>query len=521
MNLFKLSRTALVAGLVVTGAWFSAASAQASASLNFTTHKEIAVTVRESSSFWDNVSMLAQGIGTVTHRDPRGNVVIRLFKGVSYEDAMERLEGRANVVKAEPIAPQAPIFLQIRSVKGLRNAIEEYRETYAQYRAALGEEKDKKEGKEEGEEGDETPGLDYIESYLQYMEVRAYPGDDWDGSAYYDWARTYIAQQNNKYEGYIGENRDKQVRLAGPGFNPNFQGAAAPNWTFIGGTDINAPYRIYFGLSPVNGRVNAVAFHPTNPNTFLAGGAEGGVWRTTDAGVNWTPLGDAWPTMGVNAIAYKPNDPNVILVGTGDLNGGGKPGIGIMRTTDGGTTWTATGTSVFGSARTRRIVFDPDNNNIVYATTATGNVVRSTDAGATWTVAFANSQRWTELAVGAPRSGGRNIWAGAGGSGINPVLYRSQDQGVTWTAIALPGTGTGNIAVAASPVNPDTVYVMRTGDRQIYKSINAGATWTNTTTTFPNGSSNYNWSQSWYDWYLRCSSRPTASGNEDVLYAGL
>lgn len=525
MNLFKLSRTAMVAGLVVTGALFSTASAVAAPASAFATHKDIAITVRESASFWDTVGMLAQGIGTVTHRDPQGNVVIRLYKGISYEEALERLEGRANVLKAEPIAPQAPIFLQIRSVKGLRNAIEEYRETYAEYREAIGWEEDDKEGKEEGEEGDETPGLDYIESYLQYMEIRAYPADDWDGSAYYDWARNYIAQQNNKYEGFIGENRERQQRLTGPGFNPNFQGAAAPNWTYIGGTDINAPYRIYFGLSPVNGRINAVAFHPTNPNTFIAGGAEGGVWRTTDAGVNWTPLGDAWPTMGVNALAYKPNDPNVILVGTGDLNGGAKPGIGIMRSADGGNTWTATGTALLGSRRIRRISFDPDNNNIVYATSATGNVVRSTDGGLTWNTAFSNNQRWTELAVGAPRSGGRNIWAGAGGSGSTPVLFRSQDQGATWTAITLPGTGTGNIGVAASPVNPDTVYVMRTGDRQIYKSINAGVTWTNTTTSFPNGNSSlgatYNWSQSWYDWYLRCSSRPTASGNEDVLYAGL
>src|SRR6476661_7162715 len=76
----------------------------------------------------------------------------------------------------------------------------------------------------------------------------------------------------------------------------------------------------WFSLGPSNlsGRIQAITFDPTNDNTIYVGAAGGGVWRSTDGGRGWAPIGDDLPTLNLGAIAVVPHDPRILIVGTGD-----------------------------------------------------------------------------------------------------------------------------------------------------------------------------------------------------------
>lgn len=142
--------------------------------------------------------------------------------------------------------------------------------------------------------------------------------------------------------------------------------------------------------APVSGRVRAVAIDESDPirATFYVGGATGGVWKTVNGGMSWTPLSDAEESVAIGAIAIDPQDSSIIYVGTGEY-GGGYEGAGILRSTDGGSTWTRLGAAEFTGGRIARIALDPTptvnpaKNRIVYLAGNLG-LFRSADAGATW-----------------------------------------------------------------------------------------------------------------------------------------
>jgi len=170
----------------------------------------------------------------------------------------------------------------------------------------------------------------------------------------------------------------------------------------------------------VSGRATAVAIDPadTTGNTVLLGGAYGGLWKSTNAGsqssnpasVTWQALIDEQPTLAVGAIALQPGS-NVILVGTGETNSSGDSyyGLGILRSADGGSTWTqiqqaASGQSFLGIGFSK-IAFSTVNPNLVIAATAGDN----------------------GLYVGREEDGNSTARG----------LYYSQDGGVTWNRVAL------------------------------------------------------------------------------------
>src|SRR4051812_46790447 len=74
------------------------------------------------------------------------------------------------------------------------------------------------------------------------------------------------------------------------------------------------------GNSGSTGRISAIACHPTNPSLYHVGGADGGVWRSSDAGAHWQPLTDSQPTTAIGALAFDPTNPQVIYAGTGEAN---------------------------------------------------------------------------------------------------------------------------------------------------------------------------------------------------------
>lgn len=394
------------------------------------------------------------------------------------------------VVVAHPLLdrPTPPKRGDLRSVKALRAKVEAIEREAERLSRETGKHVD-----------EESLGLDYLEALLWRTHQRAYPNDQIDVAAY-ERAR---AKRN---------------------LNASIQAIpGSARWESIGPRNLDIPYRIYYGVPPLSGRVNALAIHPTQPNTFFLGSAGGGVWKSTNAGSTWVPLTDGWETLQVSCLKIAPSNPDIIYVGTGDFQGYGPYSVGIMKSTDGGATWTNLGRNPLGNFAVSSIAVDPDDPNLIHAATGRGKnywgrIYRSTDGGQTWASAFAVDAPWSQLTYGAPRNDGtRDLWAVGGG---NPGrVYKSTDRGQNWTAVTVTGMAGSMDAldVGTSPADPDTAYLLANNQRRIYKTTNGGTTWSNVTGNFPNGSNNYNWSQSWYDWHLTVTRR----NNQDVVYVGL
>ncbi|GEM_PF-953445 len=348
-------------------------------------------------------------------------------------------------------------------------------------------------------------------------------------------------------------------------------------WENIGPFAMEPRYQSTLGLlnSFMSGRVNAVAYDPKNPLTFYAAAAGGGLWRTQDGGFTWTSLGDSFPVQQASAIAISPANNKVIFVGTGDFDGGSGAGIGIMRSVNGGATFVNVGQEL---GTVSAIVIDPESPQTILATTRNsrltgGGIYRSTDNGNTWTDVTPDTllddrdpdnnppnqpqpigEGWSDLEISvADAEGNRFLYATNRRGG----LFRSDDRGETWFRLNPPlrynhiqpiprdqhpdddGTqpdfndpyaGGYGIEVATSAVEPETVYVIdsnaRFSDGRVWRSTDAGETWTEISGSFPatEGPSN-NWTLSNYALSLNAVPTMTfdGSGNPvlvDTLYGG-
>ena len=252
-----------------------------------------------------------------------------------------------------------------------------------------------------------------------------------------------------------------------------------------GGTwDQLAPLDGYVGTSgnPGLGRVNVIAFHPSDPNTVFAGTPAGGLWKTSNAGVDWIPLTDGIPSIGVSGIVVHPTSPNTIYILTGDGDGAHTPSIGVLKTTDGGLNWANTGLTwdVTELNRGYKLVMHPDNPQILLVACNDG-LLRTTDGGTVWDTVFAGNFYDIEFKPDNPTV----VYAAR-----NDRFYRSDNSGATWTEYdsGLP-TGESRIAIAVTPDNPDYVYYLAgpggpTGSfKGLYRSVDSGETWAVRTTT--------------------------------------
>jgi photosystem II stability/assembly factor-like uncharacterized protein len=392
--------------------------------------------------------------------------------------------------------------LRFNSVRALERWIE-------QLKAGSGRDADM-----EGRPGAEAEnGADYLEAYLYYLRQRAYPRDTVDWSEY----RRAEAHRDALPPARIG---------AGVGILPQIGGT----WEFVGPNNLAAPYRIYNGLGPLSGRVNAIAYDPQKAGVLYIGAAGGGLWKTADSGQTWTCLSDGWPAEQVSSIAIDPTNHNTIYVGTGDFPGYGALGFGLMKTTDGGQTWTNLGNAQFGNCAVSSVVVDPENPKII--TVAPGRppawwayVWRSTDGGNTWTSVINVWAHWSRLAYGAKATNGSRYLYATGHDNGGQV-YRSANRGKTWTKLSPPLSDVNwydqnSLQIATSPTQPNTVYLITGFDRKIFKSTNAGAKWTDITGDIETGANNYNWSQADYDLHITCGSRTVGGKPQDVLYVGL
>jgi hypothetical protein len=249
--------------------------------------------------------------------------------------------------------------------------------------------------------------------------------------------------------------------------------AATPSWTALGPSQIpggqtdtthgGPPGSNPYAAGTVSGRVSAIAVDPTDPNVVYCGGAQGGVWKTTNAlaaSPTWTPISDFEASLAIGDIAIDPVDHNIIYVGTGEANGSCDSyyGQGILRSTDGGATWTLfNGGGFFTNEAISRIVIDPDSAGSATSTTL-----------------------WASTVLGFFASGTEDCNAPPGA--YNGALFRSTDSGQTWEVQDVPTGAAGSARVhdlGLDPENSNFLYVAVRGFPEatggIWRSNNAKA----------------------------------------------
>lgn len=432
-----------------------------------------------------------------------GTLKLVVRQGVSVETAARALARRREVLEVRtPGGKLVSAAHDLRSVSALSGIIK---------RLGGDEKPSYEERREEAENHEEKgAGTEYLEALRAWIKPRAYPYDRIDADAY----DAAIAQAKKMKAATIGNGKGGGTKAAAVAVVPGVTG----KWQFVGPKNLNTPYTTYYGQRPTSGRVNAVAYDPKNTKIIYAGAPQGGVMKSTDGGVSWTPIGDSWGYNTVSCIAVDPKSTSTIYVGTGDFQGlVGAYTMGIMKSTDGGNTWTNLGASLFGGAAVSAIAIDPNNSSILTITTGRGSdgvgkVYRSTNGGTSWTTAINTLANWSSASYAvADSSGKRSLYVTGNG-----VLYRSDDSGATWTSLTAPGTANSfNLPfIAGSAVDPKTAYLMSTQDQKIYKSTDSGSTWNDITGSFP---SSGNWGQGFYDWYIAAYK----DGTKDHLFVGL
>lgn len=230
-------------------------------------------------------------------------------------------------------------------------------------------------------------GADFLTPLLAWWHQRAYPGNSIDWSAY-SRAAAHVRKMPPAFFGKRGPGMDSGYGLSrGQRRMMSVTASAGSRWEYIGPNKmIPTAQRVYNGVDPLSGRVNGIAFAPSTPGTVYIA-TMGGVWKSADSGGHWSPLSDGWPTLQAGCVAVDPTKSNVVYAGTGDFDGQGLLGgsslpnpfqvnagypFGLMKSTDGGATWSVQGQKQFGNVIISRIVVDPDNPQDILVATGRG-----------------------------------------------------------------------------------------------------------------------------------------------------
>jgi hypothetical protein len=315
-----------------------------------------------------------------------------------------------------------------------------------------------------------------------------------------EWRRQWFTATRSADESALGDARDAAIahklalieelgRDTGAiaGYDP--AGAGSP-WYPIGPRN-------------VNGRVKALAVHPTDPDTVYAGAASGGVWKSVDGGQTWDPLWDMQESLAIGAIGIAQSHPQTVYAGTGEWTpgfGASYPGAGVYVSTDGGGNW-----SVRNACRCRRIgklVVHPTNPQRVWICGDAG-LERTDDGGATWTLQ--RSDMVTDIALDPTNAS--TVFVAVAGSGF----FKSTTSGASFTALAGSPTGPAagsfpQIAIGFSGAHGHNFIVIKT-DGTVSTSTNGGTTFT----TVSSGHGGY------FGW---CDVIACAPDDESILFYG-
>ena len=318
------------------------------------------------------------------------------------------------------------------------------------------------------------------------------------------------------------------------------------NWVELGPTGIPNGQTYGGARVIVTGRVTEIVQHPTNPLTLYVGTARGGVWKSTDGGVTWVPKSDHEDSLAIGALAIANSSPQTLYAGTGEgdiyyyrLNyptssvNASFEGVGILKSVNGGDTWTLQASDTFTGACVYKMAVDPTNADIAFSASNLG-LHRTTDGGSNWlqrtnglppisssviacsdivihptdpdvaycafwadgiyktTNATAANPSWTKLAGGLPTAKTSRIALAISPTSPSNVyalianasdgllgFYVSDDDGGSWSSVgAAPGVvqvyGAFTLNVAVDISTPDIVYLSGV---ELYKAVRTAGTW--------------------------------------------
>ena len=253
------------------------------------------------------------------------------------------------------------------------------------------------------------------------------------------------------------------------------------------------------GPALTSGRVIDIAVHPEDARVWYVAAASGGVWKTVNAGVTWTPVFDGEGSYSIGCVVVDPANPHVVWVGTGENNSQRSVGYGdgVYKSRDGGKTWQRMGLE--RSEHVGKIVIDPRDSDVVYVAAqgplwSSGGdrgLYKTSDGGATWKRVLAISDdtgvtdvvldpRDPDVLVAASYQRRRRVWTLIDG-GPESAVHKSTDGGATWRQLAggLPKGDVGRIGLALSPADSDVLYAVieAVEGEGFYRSLDRGESW--------------------------------------------
>lgn len=264
-------------------------------------------------------------------------------------------------------------------------------------------------------------------------------------------------------------------------------------------------------LNDAVGAIQSIAANPTNANIVYIGAVNGGVWKTTNGGTTWTPLTDGLPSQSIGDLAFDLADPtfNTLVAGTGRFSSYGAVGddeVGLYRTTNGGASWTQLNSASISGKSTTSVVASGStilagNDGNLWSGSFTDGLWRSTNTGGSWTHIsdgaaghLPNNAGILDLVTDPSTSGATlRIYAAVLGQGI----FRSNDAGATWTNVTanistVMSQGNMHLAVHNSGLG-NVVYLMTLDNTDVLNGVwysnNQGGAWTqmDTPNIFPGG----------------------------------
>jgi photosystem II stability/assembly factor-like uncharacterized protein len=273
-------------------------------------------------------------------------------------------------------------------------------------------------------------------------------------------------------------------------------------WQAIGPSRV--PDGQTYGTNRVDviGRVSSIAVDPNDPKHLLLGAAGGGIWESTDTGATWTPRTDQMPSLAIGAIAFHPTASSRVYAGSGEGNFYSNLGVGVYKSTNGGTTWTVLASAPFVGVGFFDLVVDPISPTTLYAATTNG-FYKSTNGGVSWSMKRAG-MCW-DVSVH-PRGGSVELLATFGDG-----LFVSTNSGNSFTAVPLPSPPSSawlRLAVDRVTTSPDIVYVFGAAGTAAFLWRRVGTTWTKVKLPAVNQNpqqydpNKLEIGQAQYDWYV-------------------
>lgn len=325
-----------------------------------------------------------------------------------------------------------------------------------------------------------APGWKQYKRWEAFMEPRVYP------SGYINQTAQWTELQK------------KSKRLKGAKASNN------ANWSVLGPIDVPLDFN---GNRSGIGRINCIAFHPTDENIIWIGAPSGGLWKTKDGGQNWTTTTDNFTTLGVSDIAVHPTNPDIIYIATGDGDASDTYSFGILKSQDGGETFTPTGFNpkVHQRYTVRRLLINPNDPTILIAAT-NGGVYRTTDGGDSWDEVVDGIFKDLEFQPNNP-----NVVYAA--RYTTAKIYKSTDAGATFSIVLDDShsdfDGVKRIELAVTPADANKVYAVCSnssdnGFNSFWTSSDAGDTWnksnfSNNLLGWYDGGADDTGGQGWYD----------------------